>query len=139
MSFNIEHLGNEVITGKQYKFAIPKTPEDFAEVNNQKLEILPTDKKIVQAIIINDPDASNSTYKYFIEDSEGNRTFTRSASDYAVFTGTWETLADIDQFIGASYGELYQSSEYGIGGTNNIQLLDFEHKKITLKLPAVRK
>ncbi|WP_086315554.1 hypothetical protein A5821_003042 [Enterococcus sp. 7F3_DIV0205] len=139
MSFNIEHLGNEVITGKQYKFAIPKTPEDFVEVNNQKLEILPTDKKIVQAIIINDPDASNGTYKYFIEDSEGNRTFTRSASDYAVFTGTWETLADIDQFIGASYGELYQSSEYGIGGTNNIQLLDFEHQKITLKLPAVRK
>jgi len=139
MSFNIEHLGNEVITGKQYKFAIPKTPEDLAEVNNQKLEILPTDKKIVQAIIINDPDTSNGTYKYFIEDSEGNRTFAMSASDYAVFTGTWETLADIDQFIGASYGELYQSNDYGIGGTNNIQLLDFEHKKITLKLPAVRK
>ncbi|MGX7151143.1 effector binding domain-containing protein [Enterococcus ureasiticus] len=139
MSFNIEHLDNEVITGKQYKFAIPRTPEDFAEVNNQKLEILPTDKNSVQAIIINDSDESNGTYKYFIEDSEGNRAFTVEAGDYAVFIGPWETLADIDNFIGASYGELYQSPEYGIGGTNNIQLLDFENKKITLKLPAVSK
>lgn len=34
MSFTIDYLSTEVITGKQYKFAIPKTPEDFIEVNN---------------------------------------------------------------------------------------------------------
>ena len=139
MPFTIEHLDNEVITGKQYKFAIPKTPEDFTEVNNQKLEILPTELNSVRAIIINNPDESNGTYKYLIENSEGNRTFEISAGDYAVFMGPWETLADIDHFIGACYGELYQSDEYGIGGTNNIQLIDFEHGKITIKLPAVSK
>lgn len=139
MTFTIEHLDNEVLTGRQYKFAIPKTPEDFIEVNNQKLEILPTELNSVRAIIINDPDGSNGTYKYLIENSEGNRTFEIATGDYAVFVGPWETLADIDQFIGACYGELYQSSEYGIGGTNNIQLIDFEHGKITLKLPAISK
>lgn len=139
MSFSIEQLDNEVITGKQYKFAIPKTPEDFTEVNNQKLEILPTDKQNVRAIIINDPDERNGTYKYFVEDSQGNRTFALQTGDYAVFTGSWETLADIDNFIGASYGELYQSPEYGIGGTNTIQLLDFENKNIILKLAVVSK
>ncbi|MBO0467174.1 hypothetical protein JZO73_06460 [Enterococcus plantarum] len=139
MSFTIDYLNTEVITGKQYKFAIPKTPEDFIEVNNQKLEILPTDKKNVRAIIINDPDERNGTYNYFIEANEGNRTFTLESGDYAVFTGTWDTLADIDNFIGASYGELYQSPEYGIGGTHTIQLLDFDPKKIILKLPAIRK
>ncbi|MBO0422328.1 hypothetical protein BCR22_12870 [Enterococcus plantarum] len=139
MSFTIDYLNTEVITGKQYKFAIPKTPEDFIEVNNQKLEILPTDKKNVRAIIINDPDERNGTYNYFIEANEGNRTFTLESGDYAVFTGTWDTLADIDNFIGASYGELYQSPEYGIGGTHAIQLLDFDPKKIILKLPAIRK
>lgn len=139
MSFSIEYLISQEITGKQYKFAIPKTPEDFTEVNNQKLEILPTDKKKIQAFIMNDPDKRNGTYKYFIEDNDGNRTFTLAGGTYAVFTNPWETLADIDHFIGACYGELYQTIEYDIGGTTNIQLLDFEHKKITLKLPVVRK
>ncbi|WP_430606639.1 hypothetical protein IGJ55_002708 [Enterococcus sp. AZ170] len=139
MSFSIEYLNSQEITGKQYKFAIPKTPEDFTEVNNQKLEILPTDKKKIQAFIMNDPDKRNGTYKYFIEDNDGNRTFTLASGTYAVFTNPWETLADIDHFIGACYGELYQTIEYDIGGTTNIQLLDFEHKKITLKLPVVRK
>lgn len=139
MAFTIEHLDNEVVTGKQYKFAIPKTPEDFAEVNNQKLELLPIEQKNVRAIIINDSDEYSNTYKYLIEDIDGNRTFTVQTGDYAVFTGSWETLADIDNFIGASYGELYQSPDYEIGGTTNIQLLDFELKKIILKLPAVRK
>lgn len=73
MTFTIEHLDNEVITGKRYKFAIPKTPEDFTEVNNQKLEILPMNQKTIRALIINDPDESNGTYKYFVEHSEGNR------------------------------------------------------------------
>ncbi|MGM0218474.1 hypothetical protein [Enterococcus sp. AZ126] len=139
MSFSIEFLENEVITGKLYKFAIPKTPEDFAEVNNQKLELLPNDKKNIRAIIINDPDERNGTYRYLVEDREGSRTFTVDAGDYTIFIGAWETLADIDQFIAASYGELYQSKDYSICGTTIIQLLDFEHKKITLKIPAIRK
>lgn len=139
MTFTIEQLNDEQITGKQYKFAIPKTPEDFAEVNNQKQELLPTDQNKVRAIIINDSDQSNGTYKYFVEDGDGKRTFEIPAGEYAVFIGPWETLADIDHFIGTSYGELYQSAEYSIGGTNNIQELDFEHKKVTLKLPTIKK
>ena len=100
------------------------------------LKILPTDKKKIQAFIMNDPDKRNGTYKYFIEDNDGNRTFTSAGGTYAVFTNPWETLADIDHFIGACYGELYQTIEYDIGGTTNIQLLDFEHKKNHLKTPC---
>ncbi|WP_086443855.1 effector binding domain-containing protein [Candidatus Enterococcus lemimoniae] len=136
MTFTIEQLNNEIITGKQYKFAIPKTAEDFVEVNTQKQEIFADEPNNIRALIINDPDESNGTYKYFIEHSEGNRTVELSGGAYAVFTGHWKTLADLDHFIGACYGELAQSAEYKINGTNNLQLIDFEQGEIILKLPA---
>lgn len=137
MSFTIEQIDSEVITGKRYKFAIPKTPEDFVEVNNQKLEIFPVDKNTIHAILIHDPDERNGTYNYFIKDSKGNRSLTLPANEYAVFIGSFETLADVDTFIDSCFDELQQSIDYRIGGTNTIQLLDFEHQKITIKMPTV--
>ncbi|MEI5989730.1 hypothetical protein A5881_001223 [Enterococcus termitis] len=138
MSFTMNHLEPETITGKQYTMKIPQTPEEFSAANRRKQEILPKNQDSVRALIINDPTLKEGSAYYFVEEHNGEDTFTIPAGDYAVFVGPWETLADIDHFIGASYGELYQSAAYGIGGTYNIQLIDFQNSKITLQLPAIK-
>lgn len=153
MSFTIESLTEQIITGYQTILPTPASFDDISEMSAVKSEYLDKLKANANQLAeqavdsqyygVNFNQAEKQNYLAGVKVTSAARDyFTVPAGLYAKFETTAATRNEIDQFIGAAYGEVSQSDQYAIAGNYNLEVVtsfitgtgDF-----TLYLPIVAK
>lgn len=137
MSFKVTESPEILIVGASAPITVPSNPSGFPDMSNKKLEQL-ADFKNIKALVVNDAldnhfyavnNASSGKPSYLVG-VKSNRaipnqeSFLLPAGHYAIFTKTVKNRLEADEFIGASYGEVYQSEEFQINGAINLEVVD---------------
>ncbi|GAB5059287.1 effector binding domain-containing protein [Pediococcus ethanolidurans] len=154
MSFEIVTLSKQLIAGLTTVLPTPESFDDISAMSKVKSEYLKKYKQEASKLAkfaqdenvygINFNDA-NQNYLVGVKVNDvptGYASFSTPAGIFAKFTTKAADRNQIDQFIGAAYGELGQSDEYGIGGNYNLEVVNNfvnDADTFTLFLPAVKK
>lgn len=137
MSFTIIESPAQLIVGSATPIVVPSNPSEFPAMSDKKLEQLEMLKKnkeelTEQAIdshfyAVNNASSGEPSYLVGIKASSevaNQDSFSLPTGSYAIFTTTVKNRLESDQFIGASYGEVYQSNEFQINGNFNLEVVD---------------
>ena len=136
MSFLVQECPKTYVVGFSTLVSVPKEPNDFFEMSAHKLEQLANLRQIKEDLEAQAIDrhfyAVNDATKepHYLVGVMSNRiipdltNFEFPEGSYAVFSKKVADRNEADAFIAASYGELYQSSEFQVSGNYLLEVVD---------------
>ncbi|MGX7419274.1 effector binding domain-containing protein [Carnobacterium gallinarum] len=155
MSFTVKEFSAHYIIGSSTPIDIPQDPSGFPAISANKEKALTELKKNQKELAEFASDAhfygvnANLDGAHYIvgvkaeKAVSGQASFELPAGEYAVLTTSVTTRLEADQFIGAAYGEVYQSEDYAINGNYNLEIVDaFIQDQVTefsVLIPVVKK
>lgn len=137
MPFTIIESPDQLIIGFSTPIVVPSNPSEFPAMSDKKLqqlEVLKKDKaQLMEYALdthfyaVNNASSGDPNYLVGVKASSkgpNQESFTVPTGSYAIFKTTVKNRIEADQFIGASYGEVYQSAEFQINGNFNVEVVD---------------
>ena len=153
MPFKVETLPEQLISGFQTTLPTPASFNDISEMSIVKADYI-SKLKDIQDQVTEDAMDDDFYYVNFNQDEKQHylvgvrvmtaptESFTIPAGKYAKFEFKSLDRNEIDQMIGAAYGELAQSTDYAVAGNYNLEVvtnLISGKGKFKIYLPIVAK